>query len=283
MLMDYHLDLVGLRTVLRTPEPIAISDRLQPFLCRRHEKADCTITVRISDRLPQMLPGGVWRGPEYYCRQGNTLKIFHCSAGSEAAFAVTQLLENGSVEITVLPEYQSYFQGSSGIFNRIGMETLLLQHNGLLLHASLINYAGSGIAFTGPSGVGKSTQAQLWEECLDAQILNGDRAALRISPAHWTAYGSPYAGTSGIYCPDQAPLKAIVVLAQGKENHLRKLSPTEAFAHIYPELSIHHWDRAFTEKATDLCVALLTETPVYLLECVPDRSAVLLLKKGLAL
>ena len=283
MLMEYHLDLVGLRTVLRTPHPITISDRLQPFLCEAREMADCTITLKIADTLPELLPGGVWRGPEYYCRHGDSMRIFHCSTEQEAAFAVTQLFNNGTVEILILPEYQSYFTGSSGIFNRIGMETLLLQHHGLLLHASLINYAGAGIAFTGPSGVGKSTQAGLWEKCLQAKIINGDRAALRKSIDRWDAYGSPYAGTSGIYCNDHAPLNAIVVLRQGKENSLRKLSPTEAFAHVFPEVSIHHWDRDFTEQATDFCVELLMETPVYLLECVPAESAVLLLKKGLGL
>mgnify|MGYP007130688661 CR=1 FL=1 len=62
---------------------------------------------------------------------------------------VTQHFENGNIEIRVLTDYLSYFTGTAGIFNRIGMETLLLQHQGLLLHASLINYKGKAIAFAG--------------------------------------------------------------------------------------------------------------------------------------
>ena len=282
-MMDHHLTLAGLRILLRTPNEITISESLRPFLCRPHEKVDCTIALRSSQQLPAFSENGVWHGLEYYdCCQGQ-LRMFHCDIASKAAFAMTQLLENGNIEICVLPDYLSYFTGTTGIFNRIGMETLLLQHCGLLLHASLIKYEGKTIAFSGPSGVGKSTQANLWQTHLGAQILNGDRATLRKEKDGWMAYGSPYAGTSGIYKNDGAPLAAIVILQQAGENHLRKLTEGEALRHIYPELSIHHWDKNFVAKATDLCLQLLAQTPIYLLQCRPEENAALLVKKGLSL
>lgn len=281
--MEYHFILAGLHTVLCTPTKIEISQRLRPFLTDPQDKTDCTIRVQAANRLPQMSDFGTWHGLEYYDRCDDQMRIFHCTADSRSAFAVTELLENGNIDILVLPAYLSWFSGSSGIFNRIGLETLLLQHHGLLLHASLIEYAGCAIAFAGPSGVGKSTQAEIWKTNLQADVINGDRAALRKAKNGWTAYGFPYAGTSGIYRQASAPLKAIVVLKQGKENHLQKMSPAEAFAKLYPELSVHRWDREFSKNAADLCIELLTQTPIYLLECLPDESAALLLKKGLGL
>ena len=193
--------------VLRTPGEITVSENLRPFLCEPHTMTDCTIALQVSASLPPRTETGVWRGPEYYDCQDGSMFVFHCKAPDEEAFAVTPLLKNGNVEISVLPEYLSYFSGTAGIFNRIGLETLLLQHQGLLLHASLINYAGRAIAFAGPSGVGKSTQADLWKKCLGAEIINGDRAVLRKNADHWIAYGSPYAGTSGIYKNNSAPLR----------------------------------------------------------------------------
>lgn len=279
----YDLELAGLRSALRTPFEITICDNLRPFLCAPHEKIDCTITLQSRDRLPAFSESGVWHGSEYYDCQEDALRVFHCSAPNRAAFAVTQLFENGNIDILVLPAYLSYFTGSTGIFNRIGMETLLLQHHGLLLHASLIKYKEQTIAFAGPSGVGKSTHAQIWKQHLDAQIINGDRAALRKTADGWVGFGSPYAGTSGIFRNDSAPLAAIVVLRQATENRLQQLSTAEAFRHIYPELSVHHWDKTFVEKATDLCLQLLQETPVYLLECRPEESAARLVEKGLGL
>lgn len=280
---NYYFTLAGLRTVLCVPFEISISESMQPFLCGSHQETDCTIMLRPCTHLPSFSNDGVWRGLEYYdCHQGN-LRTFHCNAPQAEAFAVTQHLENGNIEIGVLPDYLSYFTGTAGIFNRIGMETLLLQHHSLLLHASLIKYKGKAIAFAGPSGVGKSTQADIWHNYLGADIINGDRATLRKEGDGWYAYGCPYAGTSGIYKNDSAPLAAIVLLEQAKENRLHRLTEAEAFRRIYQELSVHHWQRRFVAKATDLCLQLLAETPIYLLECRPEESAAELVKKGLCL
>lgn len=280
---DYYLTIAGLRTVLRTPYEITVSDNLRPFLCHAHTKTDCVITLCTCPQLPVFSENGIWHGPEYYDCYQNCRRIFHCNTPRTAAFAMTQLLENGNIEIRVLPDYLSYFTGTAGIFNRIGLETLLLQHHGLLLHASLINYKGKALAFAGPSGVGKSTQANIWHAFLGADIINGDRAALGKEQGCWYAYGSPYAGTSGIYKKDYAPLAGIVLLQQAGENCLRRLSESEAFRCLYPEFSIHHWDKDFVDKATDICLQLLAEIPVYLLECRPEESAALLVKKGLNL
>ena len=280
---NYYFTFAGLRTALRTPYEITISKNLQPFLCTSHQTADCTIELLPCTQLPPLSDDGVWHGLEYYdCHQGN-LRIFHCNAPQTAAFAVTQLFENGNIEIQILPDCLSYFSGTAGIFNRIGMETLLLQHHGLLLHASLIKYKGKALAFAGPSGVGKSTQADIWHTFLGADIINGDRTALRKEGDSWYAYGCPYAGTSGIYKNDCAPLAAIVLLGQAEENCLRQLTVGEAFRYLYPEFSVHHWQRHFVEKATDLCLQLFAHTPIYLLECRPEESAALLVKKGLDL
>ncbi len=279
----YDLDLAGLRAQLRTPHKITISENLRPFLCREHLETDCTISLQCCDCLPAFSQSGVWHGLQYFDSVGEAVRVFHCTDSNRTPFAVTQLFENGNVEILILPDYLSYFSGTEGIFNRIGMETMLLQHGGLLLHASLIKYGENAIAFAGPSGVGKSTHANLWCTYLGARLINGDRAVLRNTPEGWMAYGSPYAGTSGIYKKDQAPLAAIVLLAQAGENRLRQLNGGEAFRYIYPELSVHRWEKAFVAKATDLCLQLIADVPVYLLECRPDEDAALLVKRGLML
>ena len=282
-MMNYYFTIAGLRVLLRTPYEITVSENLGPFLRRPFENADCTITLQSCPQLPAPLREGIWHGAEYYdCPRGSR-RIFHYDTAKTAAFAVTEILENGNITVDVLPENLSYFTGTSGIFNRIGLETLLLQHSCLLLHASLIKYEGKALAFCGPSGVGKSTQANLWRTCLGADVLNGDRAALRKENNTWMAYGSPYAGTSGIYHNDGAPLAAIILLRQAGENRLQRLTPGEAFRQIYPELSVHHWEKSWVSKATDLCLQLLETTPVYLLECRPEEGATLLVKKGLGL
>ena len=280
----YYFTMLGLKLLLQTPNPLEISQRLLPFVSAPHkEGVDCTIRVQIKNTLPQPEESGLWHGLECYDHKQDALRIFHCHSFHAEPFAVTIIDGKGNIAVTVQPDYADYFSGSSGLFNRIGMENMLLQHSGLLLHASLIKYADSGIAFTGPSGIGKSTQADLWEQAFGAEILNGDRAALRKTPDGWVCYGSPYAGTSGIYKNENAPLKAIVILRQAPQNSLRPIGFSEAFPLIWPELSLRRWDADFVEKAMELCGALLADVPVYLLECLPEESAAKLLKEGLSL
>lgn len=279
---QYNFQMMGLLVCLQAPFPIQISESLRPFLTEENAQADYSIEI-IPGLPPQPTRQGYWHGPEYYENTLEYKRVFHCKTPSSEPFAVTETDSKGNIKITVHPEYADYFSGTSGIFNRIGFENLLLQHSGLLLHASLIEYAGHGIAFTGPSGVGKSTQADLWQRALGANILNGDRSALRKTLSGWTAYGSPYAGTSGIYRNEHTPLRAIVALKQGQKNQLHRLNGAEAMRHIWPEISARRWDEEFVAEATTLCAQLLTEIPVYLLECLPDESAVLLLKEGLSL
>ena len=78
-----------------------------------------------------------------------------------------------------------------------------------------------------------------------------------------------------------APIRAIVILRQSPENHLRTLSASEALRSLLPEFIAHRWDPSFMEKMLDLMAQLLQQVPVYCLECRPDRSAADLLKRSL--
>ena len=118
-------------------------------------------------------------------------------------------------------------------------EQALLEYNCLILHASVIRWQENGILFTGTSGIGKSTQAALWEQLEGAEILNGDRAVIRCMGDEFTVYGSPYAGTSSIYSDSSAAVRCVVVLSQATENKLQKLRPPEAFLALYQECAVH--------------------------------------------
>ncbi len=168
---------------------------------------------------------------------------------------------------------------SINLCDMLGLETLLLRNGGLLLHSSFIRWKGRGILFSAASGVGKSTQAELWVKHQGAEILNGDRAGLRRAEEGWMAYGLPYAGSSNVYRNESAPVAAIIMLEQAKENSLIKLNPIEAFRRIYPQLMIHTWDRSYVEASLALADELLASVPVYLLRCRPDEEAVMLVRE----
>lgn len=161
-------------------------------------------------------------------------------------------------------------------------ERLLLHHSAFQLHASVISWNGNGILFTAPSGTGKSTQADLWKRLEGAQILNGDRAIIRNENDKFRVYGSPYAGSSGIYTNHSVPIRAIVALSQASENSLRPLTAVAAFNQLYRESTVRYWDPEFVDVFSNLLLSLIERVPIYHLACRPDAGAVAILKAELS-
>lgn len=153
-------------------------------------------------------------------------------------------------------------------------EENFLDHNGFYLHSSCVDLNGKGVVFTAPSGTGKSTQASLWEKYLDAETINGDRTIVKREADGWKGYGSPYAGSSYIFKNKSTELQAIIILEQGNENIISKVSPREAFITLYRETVQNPWNRNYMEKMMDLLERAMQEIPIYKLTCRPDREAV---------
>ena len=142
----------------------------------------------------------------------------------------------------------------------------------LLAHASLVDYNGLGVMFTGPSGVGKTTQAQLWNKFLDADIINGDKVFVRKNDDEFYAYGLPWRGSSEYCLNKKVPLKGIVVLRQSEGNRITRLALSAEM--LMPHIFLPHWDENAVSKALDTFDNLVNSVPVYLLECRPDEEAV---------
>lgn len=153
----------------------------------------------------------------------------------------------------------------------------LAAFDGLLLHASLIAFEDAGILFVGNSGVGKTTQAELWQRHLGAQILNGDKALVRFTDNGLCAYSLPWKGSSPYCINRRVPLKAIVSLEQAPENRIAR--QTEPAARVLPHIFLPAWDPAAAAMALDTASRLLETVPCFHLRCRPDEDAVLLTKE----
>lgn len=166
-----------------------------------------------------------------------------------------------------------------GIFmDCLDIDLVLLLFNRIIMHASVVKYHDRAILFSGPSGIGKSTQANLWKKYMNADILNGDRATIDISKDIIDVYGSPYAGSSKIYRNESAPLEAIVLLKQGKENSIRQLEGMELYRNMYPRFSFARWDDRLSDISMNIMEEIISRVPVYELTCLPDEGAVKLVR-----
>ena len=111
-----------------------------------------------------------------------------------------------------------------------------LMRGGLLLHAALAEYRGSGFAMAGPSGVGKSTASSRlpppWHSlCDDATLVVRDRAG------RWWAHPWPtwsrffQQGPGGSWEVERAvPLRATFFLSRSPSDRLAPVNATQATA-----------------------------------------------------
>ena len=156
---------------------------------------------------------------------------------------------------------------------------VLITKSVLHLHSSFVLYKDKALVFTGPSGIGKTTQAELWRDFQGALIVNGDACLLRRMEDGWHAFGTPVHGSSP-YCENrEAPLSALVVLKQGSENRLERLDAFSALSECLPEFYRPRMDPETEDTFWKAADSLFREIPVYKLTCRPDREATELVKE----
>lgn len=259
--------------------PMAVPKELEPFLCEGGCPTDHYDLCILRDPI-------VPEGQQLYCKNGitayaeeeGTLLLYGDENRGMVAFA-SRLRHSGRHTIYVTQEAAQHMAFGSRLGGIMNGEELLLRHDALVLHSSLVSYKGRGILFSGPSGMGKSTQADLWKQTFGAEILNGDRAVIRLTENGFRAGGSPWCGSSGIYSRESVPVDAIVLLRQAKENRIIPADPKIAFREIYCQCIVHDWDRTFVDRLCDLIQGLVRQVPVYILSCLPEPSAPILTEK----
>ena len=167
------------------------------------------------------------------------------------------------------------------VLNCLGAEHLIARAGGFIFHCSYIERNGEAILFTAPSGTGKSTQADLWHEYRGTEIINGDRAAVRIVDGKAMAEGIPFAGSSP-YCKNRRlPIRAIVYLGQAKETSIRILRGYEAFSKIWEGVSVNTWDKEDVELVSAAVQEVARQVSIFHMPCTPDESAVIALEDAL--
>lgn len=149
----------------------------------------------------------------------------------------------------------------------------LLDFNGFILHASVIEKDGNAFAFCAKSGTGKTTHSSLWlRKYPDARIINGDKPLLRIFDDNIFVYGTPWCGKENYNVNTRSPLKAICFIERSESNSIVRISKTEAVSRIFSQLLIPK-NPEDTNKLLDLLSKVIDKVSVYLLKCNMDLEA----------
>ena len=214
--------------------------------------------------------------------QNTFVRWFRDPEKKEAPYAYSSIeLSSKTVNVFYLRTAEKMLGYLDSCFSYIAWETLLMHEKRLLLHSSFVASPYGGILFSGVSGIGKSTQADLWCRFRGCRLLNGDRTILHFEDDRLTGYGSPYAGSSKCYVNDSCTIRILVFLQKSTECRVRKLRKAEVFRNIYAQLTVNSWDKKFVQFACDMAERIADTIPVYELSCTPDLKAVELLEKVL--
>ena len=267
---------------LKTPWEQQVSSSFFPFL-KQEREFDWQVEFEIVPKIQEMdgtplLSNEVYR--VYRESPGVFIRYYHNDRTDGTAYAVTRMdMENKQVKVEFLPEARDRFGSDRVDFFTIGFEKIMMEENAVILHAACVNTQYEGIVFSGKSGAGKSTQADLWCRYGQGKLINGDKTIIKKVDNSWYAYGSPYAGSSRCYVSERCKLNAIVFPVQAGECSLRSLTKPEAFRKIFGNLTVNYFDPEFVENAGNIALQLAMEVPVYELKCTKDEQAVLVLKE----
>lgn len=150
----------------------------------------------------------------------------------------------------------------------------LLYYDGLMLHSSAVVVDDVAYLFTADSGTGKSTHTSLWLKQFGARayILNDDKPALRCEEGVWYAYGTPWSGKNDISEDRRVPLGGIALLKRGETNVIKPAKGIDAIHKMFKQVN-HPKGKEYREKLLELLDRLLTDVPVWDLQCNMEPEA----------
>lgn len=263
------------------PEELAPPDGFEIF----HTDSkiiDFTYELELGDKLPEV------KGRRIADRPGlNVFETDHGEIrligviGGLGYYACYEEVSETKAKIICIRSWLQPLSLEPGYAAILALEKHLIRKESLILHCAYIREKNQAILFSAPSGVGKSTQAGLWEQYKAAETINGDKCLLSIKDSQWYAEGYPVCGSSGICKNESYPVKAIVMLSQKKENQVQLLTPMQAFREMYSQIMINHWNSELSVSWMDLLQKLITEVPVYHLSCNISEAAVTCLDHAL--
>ena len=158
----------------------------------------------------------------------------------------------------------------------------MMDYDTLLFHGSVVSVDGEGYLFTAKSGTGKSTHTANWRKIFGdrAVMINDDKPLLRITQDQVLVCGTPWDGKHRLSTNAVVPLKGLCILTRAEENHIEKISVTEAMPMLLQQ-SYRPTDPALLSKVLALLDKLSTRTGLYRLGCNMNPEAAVVAYEGM--
>lgn len=274
--MQYMFTIANLKMKVYTEQPLIISEAFEPFRIQDTEKEDVTLFFEAVDDMKYIPEKYVYEDffGNIYEVENEYIREFSIQSHKKKVYATARFLSDSQIQVKYLKEYAENIANIRSCFMHIDFAELMIRHKRLILHSSFIQTKYGGLLFSGPSGIGKSTQAALWKKHRGSEIINGDKTILKQTGKMLVGFGSPYAGSSRYFVNKSSRITAIIFLEKATHNEIERLSLVDAFRKLYSQMIINTWDRNYIENLSAGIEMIVRHIPVYRLFCTPDVESV---------
>ena len=140
----------------------------------------------------------------------------------------------------------------------------------ILIHASGVNYNGTGYLFSGVSGKGKTTIARLWENN-GAKVIHDDRLIIRKTESGFRMYNTPVYNNDE---PQESTLNKLFIIDHGTSNRIVHVRGAVAVSLVMANCIQHNWDSEIITRLLGAVSIMCGTVPVVRLLFKPDRSII---------
>lgn len=201
---------------------------------------------------------------------------YRCDGTAPADFTIRVTEEALRREQSINPDihYSEGYLESVCAYRQLCMG--LPMRDAMLMHGSVIECDGKGIAFLARSGVGKTTHTMLWKQVYGerVRVINGDKPIIRFFDGVPFAYGTPWAGKENLQTNGRVLLTDICLIQRGTENTIFRIDPAQRLDAFMQQILIPTESTA-AEKTLELLDCLLSECKVWVIQCnISEEAAI---------
>ncbi|MGQ9619630.1 MAG: hypothetical protein ACUVTX_01430 [Bacteroidales bacterium] len=140
----------------------------------------------------------------------------------------------------------------------------------IMIHASGVNHDGRGFIFSGMSGRGKSTMANLWKRA-GATVIHDDRLIIRRNQSEYYFYNTP------VYDDDE-PLRSrlhrIYLIEHGYENKINPVHGASAVSLVLANCIQHNWHSEIIARLVGAVSLMCENISVMKLSFKPEKNVI---------
>lgn len=256
-------------------ENLDIPENFKKFEVNTEKEAQVRYELQIVDELPELEGKCVSKRIDLKVYEDGVLENRRMNfIGMEESYGQYEEISQNHIKLYLKRKFVHMINVDTVFVSLFSMEKRMLASKAMVLHCSVLKLNDGVVLFSGPSGIGKSTQANLWEKNRDARVINGDRTLLKKEAGSWTSLGWPICGSSEICYNENYPVKAVVFLDQAQENHGHRLRYIDAVRLLISQITVNGWNPKFVEEIWNLVEDFAAQIPVFEYACNMEDTSV---------